>query len=123
MAIVNNGTKVSIKASKLPTGYTKPTVTEFTDGTYKTISLSLTVAKSTVENASNSTTMAALVAAITAQVDAILAADYIATQTVTNWTDLTELKTNYSDQGGDDDWLNNTVPSYVCTVTMYVKVV
>lgn len=122
MAITNNGTKVSLKESKLPTGYTVPSVTTFTDGKYKTIDMTLTVAKSTVENASNSTTMTALVAAITTQVDGVLAADYIATNTVTCWTDLTELKNNYVDLGGDNDWLDTTVPSYVCSVTMYVKI-
>lgn len=50
MAITDNGVKNSLPAAKLPTGYTRPTVTTFTDWTYKA-TLSLSVLKATVEQA------------------------------------------------------------------------
>ena len=120
MAIVNNGVKNSLPDGNLPSGYSKPTVTEFTDHEYKN-DLKLTVLKSAVENASGAITMAAIVSNLVAQVDAILAADYIATQTVDAWADLISISNNYKSLRGDADWLTTTVVSYDCTIKFYVK--
>jgi|TARA_R100000501_G_C2619610_1_gene112933 hypothetical protein len=56
MAITNNGVVNSLPASQIPSGYTRPTVTTFTDWQYKR-TLTLTVLKATVENATRATTM------------------------------------------------------------------
>ena len=120
MAIVNNGVKNSLPDGNLPSGYSKPAVTEFTDFEWKN-DLKLTVLKSAVENASGAITMAAIVSNLVAQVDAILAADYIATQTVDAWADLISISNNYKSLRGDADWLTTTVVSYDCTIKFYVK--
>ena len=120
MAIVNNGVKNSLPDGNLPSGYSKPAVTEFTDFEWKS-DLKLTVLKSAVENASGAITMAAIVSNLVAQVDAILAADYIATQTVDAWADLISISNNYKSLRGDADWLTTTVVSYDCTIKFYVK--
>jgi len=120
MAITNNGTKNSLKDGQIPTGYTKPTVTEFTDEEYVN-ELDLIVPKISVENASNSITMAGIISAITTQIDAILAGDYIATQTVDAWADLISLSTNLKSSLGDADWLNNSAVNYIAKVKLYVK--
>ena len=120
MAIVNNGVKNSLPDGNLPSGYSKPAVTEFTDFEWKS-DLKLTVLKSAVENASGAITMAAIMSNLVAQVDAILAADYIATQTVDAWADLISISNNYKSLRGDADWLTTTVVSYDCTIKFYVK--
>ena len=50
-----------------------------------------------------------------------LAADYLASATVTTWADLIALGTNLDDQGIADAWLADTAVSYVATVKIYVK--
>lgn len=120
MAIVNNGVKNSLPDGNLPSGYTKPAVTEFEDYEY-TNDLKLTVLKSAVENANGAVTMAAIVADLVSQIDAILAADYISTQTVDAWSDLISMNNNYKSLRGDADWLTTTAASYNCTINFYVK--
>lgn len=124
MAITNNGTQNRLNTSRLPSGYTAPTVTTFSDWEYKS-TLSLTVLKATVENATASTTMTNIISnatvGITKQIDDILAADYIASQTVTAYADMETLGTNFDDKGSTDDYLKATASSYTCNVKLYVK--
>jgi N-acetylglucosamine kinase-like BadF-type ATPase len=126
MAITNNGTKNSLPADQIPSGYTRPTITTFTDWEYQR-TLTLSVLKSTVENATNSTTMTNIfddaVVGLDAQIEAIVAADYLATATVTTYADLRGLTTNVSDTNdGNGIWLDDTAVSYIATVILYVKV-
>jgi len=124
MAIVVNGTKNSLSANEIPSGYTRPTVTEITDYQYSR-SLSLSVLKATVEAATGADTMTAIIAnatvGITKQVTDILDADYLATATVTAYADLVGLTHNIAAVNGSGDYLKNTAVSYVCTVNLYVK--
>jgi hypothetical protein len=124
MAIVNNGTKNSLTPNELPSGYIRPTVTTFADYEYSR-TLTLNVLKATVEAATGAATMAAIIAnatvGITKQIDAILAADYLATATVTAYADLVGLTHNIASINGAGDYLKNTAVSYVCTVNLYVK--
>lgn len=124
MAITNNGTVNGLVAAALPSGYTLPTVTTFTDYQYSR-TLSLSVLKSTVENATATTTMANIIAnatvGITKQITDILALDYLATATVTAYAEITHLTLNLAEVHGNADYLKNTAASYVCTVQLYVK--
>lgn len=122
MAITNAGTIPRLNTKKIPTDFVPPEVTPVTSPEWVS-DLQLTIAKSTVENAVNKVTLTAILAAITALVDAILAADYVATQTVTAHAVLNDLKINYADVDGDADWLGTTVANYICTVKLYVKAV
>lgn len=124
MAIVNNGTKNSLTANELPDGYTRPTVTTFTDYQYRR-SLTLNVLKATVENANASTTMTNIfndaTIGINKQITDILALDYLGTATVTAYADLVGLTHNIASINGSGEYLKNTAVSYVCTVNLYVK--
>lgn len=124
MAITNNGTKNSLKPSQLPTGYSVPSLTTFTDYEYVN-TLSLTVLKATVDESSAATTMAAIISnatiGITKQIDDILAGDFLATATVTAYADWTGLSNNFVNVRGSGDFLTNTAASYTCTVKLYIK--
>lgn len=123
MAITNNGTVNSLPDSQIPTGYTRPTVTTISDYDYVS-DLSLTVLKSTVENATKATTMTNIITdaaiGITKQITDILAADYLATATVTAYADLTGIDHNISPVS-TSDFYNATAVSFTCTVKLYVK--
>lgn len=125
MAIVNNGTKVSLTPATLPTGYTLPTVTEITDYQYVR-TLTLNVLKATVENATKTTTLTNILGdatiGITKQISDILDADYLATATVTAYAELYDISSNIT-TSPTSDFYNNTAVSYVCSVRLYVKAV
>lgn len=124
MAIVNNGTVNSLPLAQVPSGYTRPTVTLITDYHY-VYDLTLSVLKSTVENATATTTMANIITngtiGITKQIDDILAADFLASATVTAYTDWLAISHNLSDIQGSGAYLQDTAMSYTCTVKLYVK--
>lgn len=123
MAITNNGTVNSLDSSLLPSGYTRPTVTTFTDHMYQ-YDVTLEVDKVTADNATKSTTMTNIIdvasVGITAQVDAIIAADFIATRTVTSYTDFWDLSSNVS-VNTTSDFLNADLVTYTCKVRIYIK--
>ncbi len=125
MAITNGGTRNSIPAGKLPSGHTRETTTTFTDWLYKR-ELTLSVAKATVDESAATTTMTAIFENVTIgldkQITDIVAADYIASRTVTTWAECTNIITNLTDDSsGDGIWMKNTAEAYLCTVILYIK--
>ena len=124
MAITNEGTQNSLSSNNKPDGYSDPVVSTFTDHEYIS-DLSLSVLKATVENATATTTMANIIAngtiGITKQIDDILAADYLATATVTAYADWIGISHNLAAISGNAPYLQATAISYVCTVKLYVK--
>jgi hypothetical protein len=126
MAVTFNGTKNSLDANQLPSGYSRPVVVEISDAEY-VFTKEISVLKSTVENATASTTMTNIFEdvgiGLNAVIEADITADFDATKTVTAHADLTALKTNLSSLTGSGDWLTNAVVNYLATVTIYVKVV
>jgi hypothetical protein len=124
MAITNAGTVNKLLSIQVPSDYTRPTVTTFADYDYVR-DITLTVLKETVDEADPATTMAAIISnatiGITKQIDDILAADYIATRTVTAYTNWTDLTTNLTGVTKTDPLLTAAVASYVCTVKLYIK--
>lgn len=124
MAITLAGVVNSLPSAELPSGYTRPTVTTFEDWEYKR-TLTLTVLKATVENATASTTMTNIIGNATIgldkQIEDILAADFLASATVTAYADLRSLTNNYVSQVGTGDHLTDTAASYSCGVILYVK--
>ena len=125
MAIVNNGTVNSLSSELLPSGYTRPVVTVISDYQYM-YEVDLSVLKATVENATKSTTMTNIIAdatiGLTKQVTDILAADYLATATVTAYTDWWKVSDN-TETNITSAFFDNTATSYVCSVRIYVKAV
>lgn len=123
MAITNNGTSVTLSNDYLPSGYTAPVTTTFTDYEYVR-NITLSVPKATVESAIKSTTLTNIVddatVGIDKQITDILAADYLGTATVTAYTDFYKIDSNIK-AGTGTDFYNNTAVSYVCSVRLYVK--
>jgi len=121
--LTNNGTIVSFGAAgsvKVPTGSTIPTVVEVVSTAPEYKNKAFTIAKSTVEDATKSTTFDALLAAVTAAVTALLTADFdLATKTVVASADWKEVKDN---QAFSDDFYNDTVQNYICTVDIFLTV-
>lgn len=124
MAITKNGTKNSLPDGQLPTGYTRPTVTDFTDWKYvRTVQLS--ILKATVENANPVTTMTNIITNGTVgcnkQVADIVDADFIATGAVTVFSDLIALTNNLSSMATGATAYTATAASYIATVNIYIK--
>ncbi len=124
MAITNNGTAHNLSANEKPSGYSDPSIITFDD--WESVSTrTLTVLKATVENATAATTMANIFNDVTIgldkQIEDIVAADYLASATVTTWAELTNLTHNLAAINGAGDYLKATAISYVCTVKYYVK--
>jgi len=118
MALVNNGVKVSISDNQVPSGYTLPTPTEFTDQEYESVKV-LTVAKADIDESNEVTSFTALVAAINTQVAALVTADYdTAGLTVTIWTDWTLLSHDFTVGAG---YYTTDAINYTVTVLIYVK--
>lgn len=123
MAIVNSGTKVTVPSDKLPAGYTRPTVTTFSDFEY-TKTATLTVDRATVYSATKTTTMANILSngaiGVTKQVTDLITADFIAASAVTIYTELYDIDTNLKiNQAGDA--FSNVDDKFICYVKIYVK--
>ena len=124
MAITSNGTRNLLKANQLPTGYTLPTVTTFTDFEY-TKTLNLTMLKSDIALATPVLTMANLIddalVGIDKQVLDAITSDFVSTKSVVYFTDLRTLTSTDALSGGDDSWLTNASTSYNAKVIVYIK--
>ncbi len=126
MALTNNGTIDSLPTSQLPSGYSIPTgITVFSDGQW-TYKIELSVLKSTVENATPSTTMTNIIddgtIGVTKQFTDIVAADFLTAPGTTYYTDILTLKTTQSTiDGANDVWLDNVAQSYLVGVQVYLK--
>ena len=127
MALTLNGVKNSLPDNQLPSGYTRPSVTTFADWEWVQTA-TFTVLKSTVENATESTTMTNIINDATIgldkQVDDLIENDFDTTNTVTAWADWQSLSTNYTPETNStaSNWLDDTAVSYSCTVKIYLKV-
>ena len=118
MALNFNGVKVSVADSVLPDGYSKPEVTEFDDQEYDRVEI-LTVAKSTVEDPDDDTTVNAIRTALDTQIQAIITADYdTVTLTVDAWADWTILQTNFNKSGVK---FTDGAINFLCTCITYIK--
>ena len=87
--LTNNGTLVGLTFPQVPANSTIPAVVAVASTQPQYTNYAITVAKSTVENATKTTTFEALLAAVTAAVTALITADIdLATKTVvasSNW--------------------------------------
>lgn len=123
MAIVNNGTRVSIPSQLIADDFVAPAVTTFSDEEYVR-NITLNVLKATVENAAKDVTLDNLIDNVTIgiekQVEDIITADYIGSNTVTFWIDWLTLRSNIA-ASKSTDFLNDTAVSYVVNVDVYIK--
>ena len=124
MALTNAGTLVQLPSSRIPSDYTLPTVSSFTDWEYESSERTLTVLKSTVENSDRSTTLANILANATIgtnkQVTDLVTAEFDVTNTVTCYAVLTGIDSNVA-ASGSNDFYTDTAMSYLCPVKFYVK--
>jgi hypothetical protein len=123
MALTNQGTRVSIPSQLIPSTFVAPAVTTFSDEEYVR-TMTLNVLKATVDEADKAATLLAIInnatIGIAKQVDDIMAADYIATNTVDYWIDFKTLRSNIA-VSKDTDFLSNAAVNYVVTVDVYIK--
>lgn len=124
MSTTNNGTRNRLPGSSLPSGYSRPSVTTFTDYEW-TSKQTLSVLKATVDETDPDDTMQAIIAngtiGISKQVDDIMTAMGADAVTTTVYTDWNGLSNNYVSPSGGGDHLTDTAASYACTVTIYAK--
>ena len=119
MALTNNGTAVYIADSYIPAGYTKPSITKFTNYEAKYPDYQVSVAKTAVENADKVVTFTALVAAVTAAVSAVITADFnVGGLTVTAFANLKEISHNFTLDGVQ---YTNGAINFSCKVDIFVK--
>ena len=119
MAITHNGTRLTGNALKIAatvTGYTVPSITVFADWLWVRVA-EFAVAKSTVENATPATTFTALVAACDTEMDGWVSNDYVATNTVTTFHEVSDIVTAEAGIA-----FTNGVTRYTCSIKSYVKV-
>lgn len=123
MAHTNNGTKVSAPDEQLPSTYTKPTITTFTDHEHVR-RVTFSVAKATVEHATANTTMANIIGnasiGVTKQVTDFLAAEYISSLTLTAYADIVAITDNSLPQS-TGNFFKNAAAAYLVTVDIYIK--
>lgn len=124
MALTNAGTVVQLPSSRVPSDYTLPTVSTFTDWEYESSVRTLTVLKSTVEDSDRATTLGNILTnatiGINKQVTDLVTAEFDVTNTVTCYAVLTGIDSNVS-AANDNDFYTDTAMSYSCTVKFYVK--
>jgi len=117
MANVNSGTYVRL--NQIPTGYAVVDVS-FADYEYSSQEVELSILKATVEDATESTTLANIITDVTIGINKQVS-DLIAARTtdgVTIYTELLALTTNLT---FNEDLYKNVAPSYKCTVKYYYK--
>lgn len=118
MALTWNDTEVLVKDELLPSDYTKPTITTFSDAENIYKQRVFTVAKSGVEDPDPATTVAAIVTALNTAAEAVVEADYDTTGTVTGYASIVAISTN---QLFSDGLFNDDATSYKVTTNIFVK--
>ena len=117
MAFSNAGTVVLIDADLLPTGYTKPTVTTFTDFEHKKHFV-FEVAKSTVEDPDADVTFAAIVTAVNTAAGVRAQLEWVPTN-LTIFNEITSVTTNMTDRHADV--FTDAVTNYLVSTWIYAK--
>lgn len=124
MALTNAGTLVQLPTSRIPTDYTLPTVSSFTDWEYESSERTLSVLKATVQDSDKATTLANILSnatiGINKQVTDLVTAEFDTSATVTCYTVLTGIDSNQAASSASD-FYTDTAMSYTCTVKFYVK--
>ena len=124
MALVANATKISLNSTKTPSGFTDPGGANLSSSqpTYSNVSIS--VAKSVVENATKSTTFDkirtdAAVGFEKVILDLLTANFETTIQTVTYNIDWKEIRNN---QIFPEEFYSDTAAAYIATVDVYVVI-
>jgi len=125
MAITLNGTQNAIPDDRIPSGYTRPTVTAITDFHYRyDVVIPIAVSGNVASTASAS--MTAIVSATNTAVSAILTADYLSTATVTAYAVINDIGSNFAPTNNTTSMsylLSGTTNSYLVSTTIFVKAI
>lgn len=124
MAITLNGTQNGLPADRLPAGYTAPVVTAINDFMYRYDVVVPLVFSTTATTSNPVTTMTAIVSGTNTAIQAILTADYLSTATVTSYAVINDITTNLGlPTPTSTTYLTNVTPSYLVSVTIFVKAI
>jgi hypothetical protein len=119
MALTLNGTQNNAPAIQLPADYDRPTVPGVSNPDWSDTRV-LTVAKSTVENADDNTTIDAIVAAVNTQVQAVINDNFdVTSNAVTVTANIINIANNLNLQGV---LYTNGALNYVCTVQIFAAI-
>ncbi len=124
MALAAQATKISLDATKKPTGYTDTGGTNLSNSSPTYSNLSISIAKATVEDATAATTFDQIrndvAVGIEKQVADLLTNDMdVAIATITYNIDWIDIRNN---EIFPEDFYNDTAVSYVATVDVYINV-
>lgn len=123
MALVATATKISVHATKKPSGYTDPGGVNLSNPEPFYEDLAIVVPKATVANATKSTTFnnirTDVAVGIEKQVSDKLTAELITTGTVTYNIDWKDIRNN---QIFPEEFYSNVAESYICLVDVYVNI-
>lgn len=123
MAITLNGTQNALPDDRIPSGYTRPTVTTINDFMWRyDVVIPIAVSGNVASTASAS--MTAIVSATNTAVSAILTADYLSTATVTAYAVINDIGSNFSPTNNTTSMsylLSGTTNSYLVATTIFVK--
>lgn len=123
MAIQDKGIKIEISEALIPDGFSAPAYVEIPDYEYKRV-YQLSVLKSTVQNAAKDVTFDNIINNVTIgilkQINDIIVADFIGTNTVEYYTVWKVLNSN-SQRSKENDFYTDTPFSYVCEIEVFIK--
>lgn len=121
MALNFTGIKVSMNGYNVPTGALASPYTPI-EGEYVSIPLIFEIDKSSVESANPSDTWNSLISFLDTAIQSKLSNDFDVSKTVDSYAELFGVKSNLQGSANDSDMYKNVVPSYLCSVVMYIKV-
>lgn len=116
MALTFNGTAVAVDESQLPPDYTKPSVTTIDAEWVTSSDQVITIAKTTVENASHATMFGNIVTEVNTEVQSIINANFDTTNT--NFTAYATLNKVENDM--DRNSLQHSITDFYASVTINV---
>ena len=123
MAIVDKGIKIELPEALIPDGFNAPAYIEVSDYEYKR-TYQLSVLKSTVENATDTTTFGNIIneaaIGILKQILDIVTADFIGSNAVDYHTVWRQISSNLQ-RSKANDFYAATAFSYIITVDVYIK--
>lgn len=123
MAVADSGIKIEISSALIPDGFSAPVYTEISDYEYKR-EYQLSILKSTVENATKSTTFGNIIndaaIGILKQINDLVVADFIGTNTVEYYTIWKIIKSN-TQRSNNNDFYTDTPFSYIVNVEVFIK--
>jgi choline kinase len=123
MPITDQGIKIELPENLVPENFAPPAYTEISDFEYKR-EYTLTVLKSTVQNAAKETTFSNIIndvaIGILKQINDLVVADFIGTNQVDYYSIFKDIQSNVV-RSLNSQFYTDTAFSFVCKVEVYIK--